>query len=476
MWCAIHFPNLGLETFQRRRIDRSHVPMVLLENHRVCLANEAAHDSGIALGMSLATAYSISTELLHYTRDIEIETQRLKSLVVTGYRFTPVVCCTNPDVMLLNVSGSLKLFNGWNALHRDIRKSFLQHRHVTNIGIAHTPRAAIVLAKAKRTVTLSAFPNEEELRTQSMNQLEKAELTCTELPENTLESLHNMGLYTVGAILKLPRNELNQRFAPEFTRYFSQLAGEISDVWNLETPKEQFHESVHLLEPVLGKQELLSPMGHLTLELSDWLRARHLGLQEAEWDISDFTGKSAKFRIQFTQPHTSQQTMLSITHLKLERIELPEEVTSVSLRVIRAQLLSQMANKEIDLFGNEHRHSNRAHHDLLDRLATRLGNESLQMLRPLDDHRPERAWASSMTQPRSSTQPRATRTRPLWLFEPPLPIKLKNFEILRGPERIQCGWWDTNLDRDYFVARHESGSLCWIFLENDMWFQHGYFA
>lgn len=476
MWCAIYFPHLGLEVFQRRRVDRSPMPMVLLDNHRVCLANQAAQDSGVALGMSLATAYSINTELQHYTRDIETEVQRLKSLVVTGYRFTPVVCCADPDVMLLNVSGSLQLFKGWDPLHRDIHKSFLQHGHLTSIGVAHTPRAAVVLAKANLMLTLSAFPTEEELRAQSMSQLKQADMTCTELQAKTIESLHNMGLYTVGSILDLPRHELNQRFAPEFTQYFSQLTGEIDDVWDLETPKEQFHESLHLLEPVLGKQELLSPMEHLTLELSDWLRSRHLGLQEAEWSLTDFTGKCSNFRIQFTQPHTSQQTMLSITNLKLERVELPEEVTSISLRVMRTQLLSAVANKEIDLFGNEHRHSNRAHHDLLDRLATRLGNESLQMLKPLDDHRPERAWASSMTQTRRSTVPRATLTRPLWLFEPPLSIKPKNFEILRGPERIQCGWWDSNLDRDYFVARHESGSLCWIFLENDMWFQHGYFA
>ena len=476
MWCAVHFPNIGLEIFQRRRIDRSHLPMALLENHRVCLVNETAQKSGIALGMSLATAHSISTKLQHYTRDIAAETQRLKSLVITGYRFTPVVCCADPDTMLLNVSGSLRLFKGWNALRNDIHKSFLRHGHLTSIGVAHTPRTAIALAKAKRVTQLPAFPSKHELFTQSMDQLKRTELTYTELTNATLERLHNMGLFTIGAVLELPRNELNQRFSVDFTRYLAQLTGERDDVWNLENPKEEFHEAVHLLEPMLGKQELVTPMEHLTLELSDWLRSRRLGLQEAEWGISDFTGKNTNFRIQFTRPHTSQQTMLNITNLKLERVELPAEVMSVSLRVIRAQLLSEMANKALDLFGNEQHSSNRAHNDLLDRLATRLGNDSLQVLRTLNDHRPERAWSSSMMQAQNSVSPRAIHTRPLWLFEQPSPIKLKYFEILRGPERIQCGWWDAHLDRDYFVARHESGSLCWIFQEHETWFQHGYFA
>jgi len=54
--------------------------------------------------------------------------------------------------------------------------------------------------------------------------------------------------------------------------------------------------------------------------------------------------------------------------------------------------------------------------------------------------------------------------------------------LLRGPERIDVGWWIcadvyAPAQRDYFIARHSNGSLCWVFTDaRNEWFIHGYFA
>jgi protein ImuB len=49
--------------------------------------------------------------------------------------------------------------------------------------------------------------------------------------------------------------------------------------------------------------------------------------------------------------------------------------------------------------------------------------------------------------------------------------------LLRGPERIQAGWWQEGQCRDYYVARHEDGAECWAFVDaHDRWYLHGYFA
>jgi len=54
--------------------------------------------------------------------------------------------------------------------------------------------------------------------------------------------------------------------------------------------------------------------------------------------------------------------------------------------------------------------------------------------------------------------------------------------ILKGPERIDYGWWDQALDkpltRDYYIARQEDGCLYWVFkyVATGRWFLHGIFS
>ena len=52
---------------------------------------------------------------------------------------------------------------------------------------------------------------------------------------------------------------------------------------------------------------------------------------------------------------------------------------------------------------------------------------------------------------------------------------------MRGPERIESGWWDPALTvRDYFVAEDDARARYWIYRERDdehaRWFLHGLYA
>ena len=81
--------------------------------------------------------------------------------------------------------------------------------------------------------------------------------------------------------------------------------------------------------------------------------------------------------------------------------------------------------------------------------------------------------------------------RPLWFFDPPRPVRIRRFRLLAGPERIESGWWDDAVARDYYVALGEDGAQCWLFHtrgnarpqrrgvdspSDDGWFLHGYFS
>jgi protein ImuB len=52
-------------------------------------------------------------------------------------------------------------------------------------------------------------------------------------------------------------------------------------------------------------------------------------------------------------------------------------------------------------------------------------------------------------------------------------------ELLRGPERIESGWWDQDdVRRDYYLARTGEGAQVWVFRDrrDGAWYLQGLWA
>jgi protein ImuB len=121
---------------------------------------------------------------------------------------------------------------------------------------------------------------------------------------------------------------------------------------------------------------------------------------------------------------------------------------------------------------------------LIDQFRARLGDAACSGIDVDDDHRPERAWKP--TPPNMHSKGRRPQPpmahRPPWFLATPKPVARRHLTLLRGPERIDIGWWMSvaihdDAHRDYFVARHADGSQCWVFTDrNAEWFIHGYFS
>jgi protein ImuB len=117
LWFCVELPDLGLDVCARR-IPSEAVPAVLLQDNHVVARNTAAESTGIALGSSLATAHSICHGLVHFSRDIAAEQERLRFLADAAYRFSASISIHEPSAILLEISGSLKLFGGVYGLKR----------------------------------------------------------------------------------------------------------------------------------------------------------------------------------------------------------------------------------------------------------------------------------------------------------------------------------------------------------------------
>jgi len=114
---------------------------------------------------------------------------------------------------------------------------------------------------------------------------------------------------------------------------------------------------------------------------------------------------------------------------------------------------------------------------LAERLQARLGPDAVYGLATHPDHRPEYGWRRVEPGEWDPREFRHPGPRPLWLLQAPRPMREDDLQLLAGPERIECGWWDGDeARRDYFIARFSDSSLGWVYREAGAWFLHGLFA
>ena len=507
LWVAAHLPQLGLEIFQRRHPHGIQQPMVLAEDGRVRLVDDRARSAGVAIGASLATALSVAPQLIHFERDPAAEVERLRVLATMAHRFTPTVSVAPPAALLLEVEGSLNLFEGLGPLLGRLRRAVRRLGHGAALAAAHTPAAALALAKAGLEAPLPDFPDRAELAQRACKALAGAPIACTDIEACNIERLADMGLLEVGSLIRLPRHELGKRFGPGLVEILDKLTGAIPDPRTPEPLRERFHSSMHLLESVSSKPVLRLPMRRLAVELEAWLTARQLGARALRWAFKPLASHSAchsarrstVLPVRFAQPRMRANSLLAISGLALDRIDLPAEVMSLSLVADAVEPIAEAGLTHRDLLG-EGSSADQAPMDFVDRVTARLNGESVRVLRLVDDHRPECATALAPASLPETIQPPAAGPlgrsfpRPMWLLESPRPVNPERYRILSGPERIETGWWDSSegfasstashsASRDYFVAMDPEGARCWLFKPRmfgsdkaEQWYLHGYFA
>jgi protein ImuB len=111
---------------------------------------------------------------------------------------------------------------------------------------------------------------------------------------------------------------------------------------------------------------------------------------------------------------------------------------------------------------------------LRERLRARLGDNAVHGLAVHADHRPERSWRDHGDSVETPSLP-----RPGWLLPQPIPLRERISRIIAGPERIESGWWDGDVRRDYYLVETAAGQRAWAFCpagEREGFMLHGWFA
>ncbi|HEY5641852.1 MAG TPA: DNA polymerase Y family protein [Woeseiaceae bacterium] len=466
------------------------VPTAVVEErhgiHRVLLADTVAYSAGVMAGQSANAALALVPGLRLEERSPLREQQVLERLAARLERFSSFVSIAGPDVLLLEIAGSLRLFGGLRALRAAISGELRQLGFSASSAIAPTPLAATWLARAGQRVCIRDTGN-------LATALRRLPLTCLEWPAGLCESLKGMGVTRVGECLRLPREGFARRFGAERLLDLDRALGRLPDPRNAWRAPERFCADYEMTEEQSDRELLLNICRDLLLSHERFLLARQLGTQRLCFSFFHLRGVATELRLGCARAERSAERWFELLDIRFEKLVLPEAVIAVRLRSGMAEAL---ATESAHLALHEAHGARTARFSvtqLAEKLIARIGDQSVHALAMVAEHRPQYAWRTrSLMADWSSSSlcaiPPIVR-RPLWMLPEPAPLSADGayplhqgcrLRLLDGPERLETGWWDEDgISRDYYTAVNPAGMHLWVFrnrARSSPWYLHGYFG
>jgi len=420
-------------------------------------------------------------------------------------RVTPLVAQVDA-ALVLEVSASMRLFGGGaallQALLQDEDAPLAAAPPVTAPRLAQGRTALVALARLQ----LPPLPR----------------LPINALPVHTLAAatphlptLARLGVHDWGSLRALPRGGMARRFGAGLLDALDCAYGQRPERYPWLTVPEVFDQTLELAAQVDSAPALLFGARRLLAQLGLWLRLRQRGALalELQWQLDARRSNAAhtdghhsgdgwgRLQLRTAQASQDMRHWERLFAEQLARVLLPAPVLYLRLRAPATQPLQ---GESRSLLPDDQRTGDPLH-QMLERVAARLGPDSVLRVALQDDHRPEsmQQWHAAEPVPagsRQGTQHAAlcdadAGLYPTWLCESPQPLQTDAqgaprfhgpLTLLAGPQRIEAAVWDNapGVQRDYFIARSAVHGLLWIFRQRlqrseagrSAWYLHGLFA
>ena len=475
---SIWLPRLAIERWWRGREKALDAPP---DDAPVVLATEGPHGpviyatargaelTGARIGQRVVDARAAAPDLIVAWADPAGDAAALERLALWARRWGPHVV-PDADGLVVDVTGAAHLFGGEAALLVDMETRMATAGLSCRPAVAPTRGAAWALARhgAVRTIC------------HDLSALDPLPVAALRLAPGDAATLSRLGLKTVGALRRTPRDAVLRRFS----------AGE-HPLHRLDQALGHRPEPISPLgasEPLRAVVRLAEPMEDPTPLLPDLVRAlvaqmarRNLGARALRLTVCRVDGETRDVEVRLGRPSRETGHLARLFEDRLEAIDPGLGFDAVVLEAQGADL----AAGQPDLAGEVDEGTALA--QLIDLLAARLSHVARPVAR--DSHIPERAqtFVPALREMRETRAPlHCSTSRPPRLLEAPEEVKVlyplpdgpparfhwrgQALEIARfaGPERIAPEWWvdrsGTRL-RDYWRAEDASGRRFWLYRE-----------
>lgn len=495
-------------------------------------------------GMSLAEGMAVLA-LAHGSRachvaeidhdDPAADRVALEQLARHSRRFAPIVALEDaerPECMHVDVTGTAGFFGGEALLVRTAVWTLAARGLHARVAIADTVGAA--WAAAHHTELLNPPPAPPFRRRFAIVQPGEQVVTLAALPAKALRldppvlaTLREVGIDTIGDILKVSRKSLASRFPPALAVRLAQFRGARAEplavTFGAELPRAAHAFDVPVSLREMGEDAVAAILERLVGQCVAPLMARGDGITSLQVRFEQWAGVGEQgpcppvvIDVGLYRPSIAVRHVVDLVRLRMTRVRLPREIESIAVDVVAA---APAVCRQRSLFTGESESAAAEVGMLFDRLAGRLGGKAVFEPRVVRDAQPEHAWVgvppeapperiSFSTVPSSGAASAQRRfalpaeRRPIRLLPRPVPLdvlavvpdvadagrppvrfryggEMHEVATAHGPERIETAWWRGPIvRRDYYVVETRVGGRFWLFrrLKDGVWFLHGVFA
>lgn len=478
LWVYLHFPRLQLDLVEagdaHSRSQHSHeqpsLPRAIVDitKNTLCQLNQTALSQGLSLNMGLASASLSCSNLQLHEYNGDIESKHIVNIADNLYLLTCDIVLAPPNAILLRVQNMLGLYGGLQAYWQVIEQA-LAHQNVQFVAAsAYSVQAAKVLALNHKHLI-----NDDRAQVESA--LKQCLLSHSDIDNKDLQKLARIGIKTYADLCSLPLAELANRVSRFSMSVINELQGKQAAKVIFYQPKARYHEYLELLYEVSLTDKLLPIIGLSIDKLSEFLRLRNAHCLSICLQFFQRDHPAKQFEFNSIRPIYKTPDWIDIISLKLEAIKFESPVYALTLSCEKYEV-AEIAND--DMFSQKSTHL--AALTLLSRLQSKLGKQGIKQISFVGDFRPEHnSKLSNINTSRLKndySHCSIFADRPGLLLPIPEPLQLQ-VQVIKGPERIQTGWWDDHpINRDYYIGQSEGGQQVWIFkTPTQEWFLHGYF-
>lgn len=488
LWIALYLHQLVLDAVHPScPLDSG--PVIVCGDDRVEAVNPAAAQAGIQPGMRRGGALLLAPDGRVLERQRASEQAALERTALALLQYTPEVSVAAEHTLLLNVSASLLLFGGARALCRHVMRSAAALTVAARAGMAPTAHGAWTLARTPHA------HRRRRLRPATMAAcLDAAPVAVLPALRPHAAWLEGIGSQCLGDLAALPRPALQRRIGTEALHSLDLAYGRAPEAHTWYVPPPAFAQTLELPDYLEHASAVAAAADALIEQLAGWLAHGQCATRHITLELAHERGRHATVTVlplSLAAPVWLPAHIQRVLREHVERLQLPAPVIALTLATEATCARPTVSDNLFPEPGGTPADRLR----LLDLLAARLGSHHILQPASRPDHRPEHAsqWCPAMHMGRTTQPPIPSNVgnadRPFWLIDPPQALSMQGdrpchggpLTLVRGPERIETGWWDDGLAiRDYFVAQDPQYVQYWIYRERDTaqahWFLQGLFG
>jgi len=510
---AVMLPDFALELFlkshqnQLARFEVIPPGVVLAESESdtavVIVCNDRATGFGITTGMTIARAHSYCSNLVVGIRDIDRET----GISTRVYQALKTI---GPDIewgddndeviFFLEVSGLHRLYGHEEGIIRAIFATLTPFGYPVKIGIADNKLVARIAALKADTNKHLIVPSGG-----GGSWLRSFHLAHLPLPEETTETLHDLGIKTIGQAAAFPANEIARRFGHRGKYLTKATRGHDPDFFIPRKPTDDWRGNIQLDFPIRNTATILTYSKSILKGLLDHLHQKGLTCSSLNISLELEDHRCLSLTVATEEPTCSTKRFLRQLRSQLEQLKLTSSIMGLAIVIphTKTQHLEQLIFEQ----QGTHNTIDPQACDTIDRalsgsplchIKLHTGYhlpESNFHLTPVSLSAKERKPSSTDTDILSHPTYSRGSIAGLRLIRPPQPadiytidknssnkslainIERKQQVIQKrsGPWKLSGAWWRSGFDRYYYELQTETNHRYLVFFDRTttQWFLQG---